>query len=472
MKEMSHQPSGYAPKVPALRTAPRGGLRSLARLSVLSTFVLASLSSHAVDFGPDGMFSLTGFGKLTLGAQSNYCMNCQVVDSNVSKQIRSADAIIPGRPVDTAGNMTWIVHPYLTAKKNLGGGYELSGMVSQRWRDSRVNGESTEARYGGMVDVPGYWYDKNIALKHDDYGSVRIGSMTTRSWSLADFPYGTNIGLADAWANSGAGYGMLANAIRLGTPMLDVAEGDLYLEMTYDRGNDKYTRLRPSFVELYAQYHQGDLVVDGIYQDAINGGAGAWGHAPFSAVTPYTLDDSYKAADGTQFDGNRQSIAMIMARYQYNAQIEMTGGVRRNQWSGNNMVYNPATQWTAGFNVDFTNPFAASYPGYSAASYDYMLGLRYRSGQWIYSAGAVYLGTAVTNNPSERGQSNSALINTLGARYEYSKNLQLEGILGNVFYQRQGLSPMSMPANSAFTNVDSRIAKDGQWVSVGFVYLF
>ena len=31
---------------------------------------------------------------------------------------------------------------------------------------------------------------------------------------------------------------------------------------------------------------------------------------------------------------------------------------------------------------------------------------------------------------------------------------------------------MSMPGNSSFTNVDSRIAKDGQWVSVGFVYLF
>ena len=345
-------------------------------------------------------------------------------------------------------------------------------MLSQRWRDSRVNGQSTEARYGGKVDVPNYWYDKNIAIKHDDYGSVRVGSMTTRSWALADYPYGTNIGLAEAWASSGAGYGMLANAIRLGSPMLDVADGDLYLEMSYDRGNDKYSRLRPRFVEIYSQYHKGDLVIDAVYQNAINGGAGAWGHAPFSAVTPYTQDDSYKANDGTQFDGNRQSIVMIMARYQYNAQIELTGGIRRNQWSGNNLVFNPATQWTAGFNVDYSNPLSSSYPGYSATSYDYMFGVRYRAGKWIYSAGGVYFGKAYTDNPSERGQSNTALINTLGVRYEYSKNLQLEAIAGNVSYLRQGLAPMSMPANSSFTNVDSRIARDGQWVSIGFVYLF
>jgi hypothetical protein len=469
MNEMSTQPS--VDRAPSFRLR-RNSLKSAARLHVFAVFLLGSFSSHAVDFGPDGMFSLTGFAKFTLGAQTKYCKSCQIADSNVSKQIHAADAIAPGQSIDSANNMTWIVHPYLTAKQNLGGGYELSGMLSQRWRDSRVNGQPIEARYGGKVDVPNYWYDKNIAIKHDDYGSVRIGSMTTRSWALADYPYGTNIGLADAWANSGAGYGMLANAIRMNAPMLDVADGDLFLELTYDRGNDKYKRLSPYLIELYAQYHKGDLVVDAVYQNAVNGGPGAWGHAPFSAITPYTQDDAYKAADGTQFDNNRQSIILVMARYQYNTQIELTGGIRRNSWSGNDLVFNPATQWTAGFNVGYTNPLGPSYPGYSANSFDYMFGVRYRSGKWIYSAGGVYLGKAYTSNPSERGQSNSALINTLGARYEYSKNIQLEATVGNVSFSRQGLAPMSMPGNSSFTNVDSRIAKDGQWVSIGFVHLF
>ena len=35
-------------------------------------------------------------------------------------------------------------------------------MLSQRWRD-------------GNVDFDGYWYDKNIALSHEDYGSAAHG---------------------------------------------------------------------------------------------------------------------------------------------------------------------------------------------------------------------------------------------------------------------------------------------------------
>jgi hypothetical protein len=40
-----------------------------------------------------------------------------------------------------------------------------------------------------------------------------------------------------------------------------------------------------------------------------------------------------------------------------------------------------------------------------------------------------------------------------------------------VHYDRQGLSPMSMPTNSAFTNVDSRITRNGNWAGVGMIYV-
>lgn len=171
MNAMSTQPC--VNRVLGLHVPPTP-LKSALRWSMLAALMLGSMSSHAVDFGPDGMFSLTGFAKVTLGAQTNYCNSCQIADSNVSKQIRSADAIAPGQSIDSANNMTWIVHPYLTARKNLGNGYELSGMISQRWRDSRVNGQPIESRYGGKLDVPNYWYDKNVAIKHDGYGSVRL----------------------------------------------------------------------------------------------------------------------------------------------------------------------------------------------------------------------------------------------------------------------------------------------------------
>ena len=41
-----------------------------------------------------------------------------------------------------------------------------------------------------------------------------------------------------------------------------------------------------------------------------------------------------------------------------------------------------------------------------------------------------------------------------------------------VRYGRLGLSPLSMPANSAFTNVDPRITRSGTWLGAGAVFVF
>ena len=61
----------------------------------------------------------------------------------------------------------------------------MSGLLSQRWRD-------------GSVDVEGFWYDKNLALSHEDYGSVRIGAMTTHAQVAASAEVQTAIpALAD-----------------------------------------------------------------------------------------------------------------------------------------------------------------------------------------------------------------------------------------------------------------------------------
>ena len=450
------------------RTRSIGVLKATA----VGALMCCATLSHAIDFGPDGMFSLNGFAEATVGIQGNYCLNCQVADINASKQIRASDAIIPGKKYENVATTNWQVQPYLGAKYKLGNGYELSGLLSQRWRQGTINGDNVETRYGGTVDVPDFWYEKNVAIRHEDYGSVRIGSMTTRGWSVADYPYGGNVGVSDSWGSSGAGYGMLTDAIRIGTRPLDVAEGDLFLELTYDQGNTNFKRLSPQFYELYAQFHKGDLVVDAVYQDAVNGGAGAWGHAPFTGVTPYALDDSYTASNGTRFTATHQSIAMLMARYQLNSQIEISGGIRQNNWSGANIAFSDITKWTAGFNVDYSNPFAASNPGYPASSVDLMLGGRYRTGPWTFFTAMVYLGAADTRNPTERGQSNTALFNTLGLKYDYAPGLQIEATAGMVNYSKKGLSPMSMPGNASFSNVDSRISQDGEWVTVGLIYSF
>ena len=444
-------------------------------LKVGTLFVALAMPvvAQAVDFGPNGEFSLTGFAEVTVTMQGSYCDNCQAAGSAAIRDARSSDFIIPGKQYGDATFTNWQVQPYLGYKSDLGGGYKVNALLSQRWRQGSVNGvnDGTEVRYGGTVDVPDNWYEKNVALIHEDWGSVRIGSMTTRSWSVADYPYGSNLGLSAAWSSSGAGYGMLGYAVRLGSPLLDVAGGDLFLEATYDQGNTQFTRIKPQFFELYAQYHNGDLVVDAMLQNAINGAPSAWGHAPFQSITRMGVDDSKKNTDGSYLftSGNDQSIAMVMARYQLSSQIEMSGGVRYNYWSGAALTWSENAQTTVAFNVDFKTP---AYLGYAASSVDVLLGARYRTGPWTLYSGMVYLGAATTSNPSERGQGNSAVINTFGANYNLGGGLMLESSFGLVHYAYKGLAPLSMPGHAAFTNVDSRITQDGRWLTLGMVYAF
>lgn len=431
--------------------APRKSVRLLG--IAIATLALSTVS-QAIEFGPDGMFSITGFAKAEIQRGTNQCPECQWATGE-DKQRLWADALRPGADYKTRENTVTLFQPYFGAKYNLGKGFKVSGLLSQRWRD-------------GKVDIVGYWYDKNIALSHEDYGRLAYGSMTTRAWSVADYPYGTNVGVADVWGSSGAGYGLLKNAVRYTSRIIDFAQGDLVLEATYDRGNTQFKRNKPQFWELWAQYHKGDFVMDAMYQDARNGNPQAWGHGPFSALAQDPASDKLLGGSG-------QSIAMAMARYQVDSKIEVSGGIRRNRWSGAYPVVigsvttaiGPQALWNNMFNVDWS-----TNTPYPATSTDLMLGARYRTGKWTASTGMVYLGKASTDNPSERGQSNTALVNTLGLNYEMGGGLQVYGLAGMVNYGQRGLSPLSIPGNSAFTNVDSRVNTRGNWVGVGAVYVF
>jgi predicted porin len=421
----------------------------------MALMLMTSVSSHAIDFGPEGMFSLTGFAKVEAQRGSNHCNDCQLFPQE-NKQRIWADDLVVGRPYGTSNTNVSLFQPWFGAKYDLGQGYKFNALVSQRWRD-------------GKEDIPGFWYEKNIAISHDDYGSVRVGAMTTRTWSMADYPYGTNIGVADVWGSSGAGYGLLTKAVRYTSRMFDVAEGDLVVEASYDQGNRDFKIHKPQFLELYAQYHKGDLVVDAMFQDTRNGNPQAWSHGPFTSLTPNIEDDA-------KLGGSGQSIAMVMGRYQWDARLELSGGVRLNRWSGAYAVITaPGTQaqWNNMFNVDWNGQLnGVPNPGYAATTTDFMLGARYKMGQWTAHTGLAYLGKANTKNPSERGQSNSALINTLGLGYDAGQGLQVYGFVGVVNYSKLGLAPMSMPGNSAFTNVDSRVTRSGNWAGLGAVYVF
>lgn len=432
----------------------------LLRLSALAVSLSLAGAAQAVDFGP---FSLTGFAKAEFVHGNNHCFDCQWVPGE-NKDRYWADAITPGAKSETSGTKVVLFQPYLGAKFDLGRGYQLSGLLSQRWRD-------------GKEDIPGFWYEKNVAISHEDYGRLAYGAMTTRSWSLADYPYGSNIGISDIWASSGAGYGMMTAALRYTSRPFDVMNGDLVLEATYDRGETDFKINKPKFVELYAKYYNGDIVLDAVYQDTRNGGPQSWGHGPFTGLTPFPADDA-------KLGGSGQSIAMLMARYQVNAKYEVYGGVRHNRWSGAYAVITqPASAattvglkdiWNSMFNVDWSNDIGGLgvYRGYPATSTDFSGGVRYKNGPWSGYVGMTYLGKASTDNPSERGQSNTALLGTVGAEYAYGHGLAFYALANALRYGRLGLSPLSMPGNSSFTNVDSRVNRDGNWVGVGAVHTF
>jgi predicted porin len=423
--------------------------------AIFSAAALFSGASQALDFGPDNMFSLTGFAKAEFARGSHHCIDCQRFPDE-DKQRLWADEVVPGRVYKTTNTHVTLFQPYLGAKYDLGQGYKLSGLLSQRLRD-------------GKVDIKGSWYEKNVAVSHEDYGRLAYGSMTTRGWSLADYPYGSNIGLAEVWGSSGAGYGMVSKTLRYTTRQLDVFEGDLVLEASYDRGNTAFKNHKPRFVELYGQFHKGDLVVDAMYQDTRNGKPVAWGHAPFSGLTD-------NAADDNKLGGSGQSIAMAMARYQVDSKIEISGGLRHNRWSGAYAVITQpgvGAQWNSMFNVNWNGSLnGVANPGYAATSKDVMVGARYRMAPWLFSAGLAHLGTAKTDNPSERGQSNAATIGALGAQYDVGSGVQVYAGVGRIDYKRIGLSPLSIPGNAAFTKVDSRVNKAGNWLNVGVVYTF
>ena len=429
-----------------------------------SCLLVAGLSlggpAQAIDYGP---FSLTGFAKVESTHVSTFCRNnsCQV-DPLASKEFPWADELVQGKPIGAGGSTVTLFQPYLGFKYDLPRGFKFNALLSQRWRD-------------GKEDFNGFWYDKNIGLSHEDYGSLRIGAMTSRAWSFSDYPFGSDINLADVWGSSGAGYGLMTRAVRYTSRQLDVLEGDLVLELTYDMGVSGWKKNKPEFWELWVHYGRGDLVVDAMLQSTRNGTPSAFGHGPFTA--PF-----YNPVADPLIGGNSQGIALIMARYKVDAKLEVLGGLRGNRWSGAyakflfsaaNNPLGPYDLWNNPFNVDWSKNLGnGTYKGYPATSLDLVLGARYRVGKWVGSVGVAHLGAASTTNPTDRGASNAATISTLGLKYELGRGLDLHGFIGMVQYAHKGLAPISMPANAAFTNIDSRLKTTGNSFGAGATYTF
>ena len=54
----------------------------------------------------------------------------------------------------------------------------------------------------------------------------------------------------------------------------------------------------------------------------------------------------------------------------------------------------------------------------------------------------------------------------------HGQGLRLSAVVGMVNYGRLGLAPTSMPSHQAFTGIDSRVKKRGNWFGAGATFTF
>lgn len=433
---------------------PRGLVRSALPAALCALALGGGAPAQAFEYGP---FSLTGFAKLNLGYVSNGCKGCQR-DPEAGRQFIWADDLVFGREYGGLGTDSFQIQPILGVKFDLPKGFTISAAYSQRYRD-------------GEPDIPGVVYERSATLKHEYYGTVQIGNFLSRGWNRPDYPYASDLGQT-AFSDSGAAYGILTKALRYTSRELFVADGNLVLEATYDQGDTDFKRNKPHLVEFWALWARGPLVVEAIVQSSRNGPPAAFGKAPFTGLTPFP------DRDDTQLNSSGQGMFMLLSKYQIGTAYELSGGLRFNRWSGSYAV--PLTQgalaqWNNPFNVNWGGFDANGVPnpGYSARSMDLMLGLRkYVNPKLVAYTGLTYLGKAQTENPLERGQSNSATFVSAGARYDLGGGLTVSGALNAVYYGHKGLAPLSMPAHNAFSEIDSRVANRGNWASVEVNYQF
>jgi hypothetical protein len=433
------------------------GRRAVALAAAPMAGLLAALSAApalAVDFGP---FSLTGFAKVEATRTTNVCEDCQRELGEARHRVW-ADDVQFGKPFGTRDSHVTLFQPYLGFKQNVGRGWQVFGLLSQRWRD-------------GELDLKGWVYERNVGVTHEDWGRLTVGAMTTRGWSVPDYPSSFNAissdfwggggaGATPAWSDSGAAYGLLSRAVRYMSRPVEMFGGDWLLEGTYDIGKSGWKKNKPEFIELYAKYIGKELLIDVIVQSAKNGEPVAWGKAPFGGLTPFPADDSL-------LGGSSQGMAMLMARHVIDRRFEIAGGVRFNRWSGAYALQTtpgPLGRWNNMFNVNWNGVDANGVrnPGYSARSTDWMLGTRYRINDKM-SAGVnlVYLGKASTANPSERGQSNTLTAGSASVGYSVNKQISLSATASVYEFGRLGQAPISIPSHSSFTGIDSRVAKRG-----------
>ena len=108
----------------------------------------------AYDLGP---FTFRGFVLGQYSWSNSQCIDCQKFPDEDRQRVW-ADELLPNQKTTSGFSPFSLFQPYIDLRPiYLGQGFNISAMLSQRWRD-------------GMEDIPGIIYERNITLEHEYYG--------------------------------------------------------------------------------------------------------------------------------------------------------------------------------------------------------------------------------------------------------------------------------------------------------------
>jgi hypothetical protein len=438
-------------------------------LTLAATLTLAAAPALAFEFGP---LKIVGFAK----DEFSMCDNC-------------SQGLVNPSAFDTRG-VLGIVDPMLN-QANLSGDTSSNLGLAQLTLSLDYefdNAVTIEAVASGRVrndgpDIFGnYLVDGYGSISYPKFGSLQIGKMATRSWTRSDsFAY--PVGLSSPWAESGASYGVIPEAVRYATPEFGIPLGKVRFEGTYGRAKKRYplnardpnntayaAPPQPKILELFIQYSNEKNLVELIYQDSSGGTQSSFAKGAFYGA----IGNTNGPVTSPGYKTPSQNVLIVQGTYWRNDRWKFTYGVKRSDWSGQQQQcdFGPVSATTSacfwsqsGFN------YAENSQLYRATEYDVMAGVSFSGVRpYVFTAGLVRMNQASTDNPTEWGQSNSATFLNFGVYRkvpQISKYLELYAGVGGVRFGRQGPAPLGMPNNTAFGGVDPRISESALSLTFG-----
>jgi hypothetical protein len=447
---------------------------SISRSLAASTLLLAIPALAAEQYGP---LEVAGFAK----EEFSVCDHCSAGLVNPSS-FDPRGVLDPPVPMVNQGGLTrthssnlGLVQLTLGLSHEFDNAFKIEGKVSGRERN---NGPDVYGNY--MIDLYG-------GISHPKYGSLQAGKMASRSWTRSDsFAY--PMGLSVWWAESGAGYGLFPEAIRLGSREYEIELGKIRFEVTAARAKLRMplnplssvaSPPSPVAVEAFVQYSNEKNLVEVIFQDSTGGLQNSFSKGAFYGAQGNTngLTAPYRTP--------AEDVLIIQGTHWTNEQWKFTYGLKRSEWSGqeqqcdygpvapkvvNGVLVTSACFWDqAGFNYSTGNV------AHHAIEFDAMFGVGYTRKLWTYTLAGVRMNKAYVHTPTEWGQSNTATFVNFGIYRklpELDKHMEVYAGLGHVFFGRQGPAPLGMPSNIADGGWDPRVVKSGSAATIGANFIF